>query len=94
MKITAVRPFPIWVGDRDQLLVKVETDEGISGWGESGLSSRELAVRRRRHYEQFLIGRDPMLAGRLWQEMLQKPVLRGRVLLAAKSLPSILHCTT
>ena len=70
MKITAIRPYPIWVGDRVQLIVKVETDEGIFGWGESGLSSRELAVIGAiDHYRQCLIGRDPLLAGGLWQEM-------------------------
>ena len=44
MKITDIKPYPVWVGHRNQLIVKVETDEGIYGWGESGLSSRELAV--------------------------------------------------
>ena len=44
MKITAITPFPDWIGRRNQLVVKVETDEGIFGWGESGLSGREKAV--------------------------------------------------
>ena len=44
MKITDIKPYPVWVGHRNQHIVKVETDEGIYGWGESGLSSRELAV--------------------------------------------------
>ena len=44
MKITAIKPFPVWVGHRNQLIVKVETDSGIFGWGESGLSGREKAV--------------------------------------------------
>ena len=43
MKITDIKPYPVWVGHRNQHIVKVETDEGIYGWGESGLSSRELA---------------------------------------------------
>ena len=38
-KITAIKPYPVWVGIRNQLLVKVETDQGVYGWGESGLSS-------------------------------------------------------
>ena len=41
MKITAIIPYPVWVSTRNQLVVKVETDEGIYGWGESGLSGRE-----------------------------------------------------
>ena len=43
MKISEIKSFPVWVG-RNQLVVKAETDEGIYGWGESGLSGRELAV--------------------------------------------------
>ena len=61
MKITSVTAYPAWIGTRNQLLVKVETDEGVDGWGESGLSGRELAVAGAiRHYGEFLIGRDPM----------------------------------
>ena len=44
LKITAIKPYPVWVGIRNQMLVKVETDQGIFGWGESGLSGREKAV--------------------------------------------------
>ena len=44
LKITAIKPYPVWVGIRNQLLVKIETDQGVYGWGESGLSSREKAV--------------------------------------------------
>lgn len=44
MKISDIKTFPTWVGHRNQLIVKVETDAGIHGWGESGLSGRELAV--------------------------------------------------
>ena len=47
MKITAITAFPVWVGIRNQLLVKVETDEGIFGWGEVGpLRPREGGGRR------------------------------------------------
>ena len=35
MRITEIRPYPIWVGHRNQLVVKVETDEGVYGLGES-----------------------------------------------------------
>ncbi|HVX47596.1 MAG TPA: mandelate racemase/muconate lactonizing enzyme family protein [Mycobacteriales bacterium] len=87
MKITAVRTFPILAGHRPQLLVKVETDAGIHGWGESGLSSRELAVAGAvDHYSRFLVGRDPMRAGALWQEMYRSQYFEGgRVLTAAIS---------
>ena len=44
MKITNIISYPVWIGSRNQLLVKIETDSNIDGWGESGLSARELAV--------------------------------------------------
>ena len=78
MKITDIKPFPVWVGHRNQHIVKIETDEGIYGWGESGLSSRELAVAGAvKHYREFLIGRDPMRIGGLWQEMYRSQYFEG-----------------
>lgn len=87
MKITDIKGYPVWVGHRNQCLVKVETDEGIYGWGEAGLSGRELAVIGAvQHYRDFLIGRDPMRIGALWQEMYRSQYFEGgRVLTAAIS---------
>ena len=90
MKITEIKVYPVWVGTRNQCLVKVETDEGVYGWGESGLSGRELAVAGAvQHYREFLIGRDPMRMGALWQEMYRSQYFEGgRVLSAAISARS------
>lgn len=87
MKITAIKSFPVWVGSRNQMVIKVETDEGIYGLGEAGLSGRELAVAGAiEHYRNFLIGRDPMNAGALWQEMYRSQYFEGgRTLTAAIS---------
>src|SRR5215510_10432544 len=87
MKITAITPYAVWVGTRNQLLVKIETDEGVYGWGESGLSGRERAVVGAiEHYREFLIGRDPTQIGALWQEMYRSQYFEGgRVLQAAIS---------
>ena len=35
MKITGIATFMQRVGDRPRLLVRVDTDEGMSGWGEA-----------------------------------------------------------
>ena len=35
MKITAIKSFMTRFGSRPRVLVKVETDEGIHGWGEA-----------------------------------------------------------
>ncbi|MCP5097068.1 MAG: mandelate racemase/muconate lactonizing enzyme family protein, partial [Chloroflexi bacterium] len=87
MKITDIKPYPVWVGNRNQLVVKVETDEGIYGLGESGLSGRELAViGALKHFREFLIGKDPMQRGAIWQELYRSQYFEGgRVLLAAQS---------
>jgi galactonate dehydratase len=87
MKITDIIPYPVWVGHRNQLIVKVETDEGIYGWGESGLSGREQAVvGALKHYREMLIGRDPMQIGAIWQLLYRSQYFEGgRVLTAAIS---------
>ena len=87
MKITEIKPFAVWVGNRNQMLVKIETDEGIYGWGEAGFSGRELAVSGvMQHYREFLLGRDPLRRGALWQEMYRSQYFEGgRTLTAAIS---------
>ena len=87
MKITDIKTYPAWVGQRNQMIVKVETDEGLHGWGEAGVSGREQAVVGAvRHYREFLIGRDPLRVGALWQEMYRSQYFEGgRVLTGAIS---------
>lgn len=87
MKITDIKAYPVWVGYRNLCLVKVETDSGIYGWGESGVSSRELAVIGAvRHFREFLVGKDPMNIGALWQEMYRGQYFEGgRILTGAIS---------
>ncbi|MGQ9683450.1 MAG: mandelate racemase/muconate lactonizing enzyme family protein [Anaerolineae bacterium] len=87
MKITDVKHIPVSHGWAGYQLVKVETDEGIYGWGEAGVSSRELAVAGAiQHYREWLIGRDPLQRGALWQEMYRSQYFEGgRVLTAAIS---------
>ncbi len=87
MKITAIHPHVVWVGSRNQMIVKAETDAGLYGWGESGLSGRERAVLGAiEHFREFVTGRDPMRAGALWQEMYRSQYFEGgRVLTAAIS---------
>ena len=87
MEITSVTPYVAWIGFRNQLLVKIEADNGQYGWGESGLSGRELAVEGAvKHYREFLIGKDPRQIGGHWQEMYRSQYFEGgRVLTAAIS---------
>ena len=65
MKIADVKAFPVRAGLRNLLIVKVESDDGHYGWGESGVVGRELAVEGAvRHFREFLIGKDPRRSAR------------------------------
>ena len=44
MKITAITPIVARFGNRPRVLVKVETDEGITGWGETYSIGPDMAV--------------------------------------------------
>lgn len=87
MRIADIKVFVPQVGMRPQCLVKVETDAGIHGWGESGLTAREAAVEAAiGHFRSLLIGEDPMRRGHLWQRLYRSQYFEGgRVLLAAQS---------
>ena len=91
MIIRDVKPYPLRVGRRHQLCVKVETDEGVYGWGESGLSGREAAVMGAlQHFKGYLVGKDPFNTAGLWQELYRSNYFEGgRVLAAAISAVDI-----
>ncbi len=68
VKITNLEAIPIFDGWRNLLVVLVETDEGIAGIGESGLSGRELAVMGAiDHFRPLLLGQDASRIEHLWQ---------------------------
>lgn len=85
--IASIEPILARVGLRNQLLVRVETHDGLVGWGESGLSSRELAVSEALNaFSTFLCGQDSRKMGRIWQETYRSQYFEGgRVLTAAQS---------
>lgn len=68
MKITSIETYPVWGGHRNFLFVIVDTDEGIYGVGEAGITGRELAVTGAiEHFRPLLIGQDPMRTEHIWQ---------------------------
>ena len=86
-RIASIEPVLARVGLRNQLLTKVVTEDGITGWGESGLSSREESVAATvRHFAEFLVGQDSRRIGRIWQEVYRSQYFEGgRVFTAALS---------
>lgn len=68
MKITDIQTYPVSNGRRNFLFVTVDTDEGISGVGETGIGGRELAIIGAiEHFKPLLIGQDPFRTEHLWQ---------------------------
>ena len=82
MKITKVTPLFI---DR-YLLVKVDTDAGVSGIGESGawgfLEASAAAVEK---FGRYLIGEDPLRIEHHWQYMYRFSHFRGAAIMGALS---------
>jgi len=70
MKITDIQSYPVWNGSRNYFFVVVDTDEGISGVGEGGITGRELAMAGAiEHLKDLLVGQDPQRIEHLWQQM-------------------------
>lgn len=68
MKITNIEAYPVWGGHRNFLFVVVDTDAGIYGVGEAGITGRELAVMGViDHFKSFLIGQDATRIEHIWQ---------------------------
>ena len=67
MKITDITVYPVkeW---RTFLFVVVDTDEGIYGVGEAGVTGRELAMAGVvEHIRPLLLGQDPFRTEHIWQ---------------------------
>lgn len=75
MKITALKTYhvrPRW------LLLKIETDAGIHGWGEPLLEGRALTVEAAvQEMARTLVGEDPTRIEHLWQRYYRGSFYRG-----------------
>ena len=82
MKITNVETLPV---DK-YLFVRIHTDEGIVGVGESGswgfLEPSESAIKK---FGQYLLGKDPLLIEHHWQYMYRSSHFRGAAIMGAIS---------
>ena len=82
MKITKVEAVPV---DRF-LFAKVYTDEGITGYGESGawgfLEPSAVAIDK---FGEYLVGQNPLLIEHHWQYMYRFSHFRGAAIMGAIS---------
>jgi galactonate dehydratase len=81
LKITRIETFavpPRW------LLCRVETDEGVVGWGEPVVEGRAATVRTAvSELGELLIGRDPLRIEDHWQVMTKGSFYRGGPVLSS-----------
>lgn len=75
MKITRLATFtvpPRW------LFLKIETDEGIVGWGEPVLEGHAATLAAKiEELQDFLLGRDPLCIEDIWQTLYRNGCYRG-----------------
>jgi galactonate dehydratase len=73
LRITGMKVFGVSLtpqSDRPYVFVKLETNEGIIGWGEGTLEGKAGAVIACvNDYRDFVIGADPMQVEHIWQSM-------------------------
>lgn len=75
-KLTTYRLPPRW------MLLKIETDEGVVGWGEPVIEGRARTVETAVHeFSHYLIGQDPSRINDLWQTMYRAGFYRGGAIL-------------
>jgi galactonate dehydratase len=73
VKITGLKTFGVSLtpeSDRPYVFVKLETNQGVVGWGEGTLEGKAGAVLACiNDFRDFLIGADPMQVEHIWQSM-------------------------
>jgi galactonate dehydratase len=68
VKITDIRCFVMGTENRNWIFVRVDTDEGIHGWGEATAEWQEGAVVENiKNMAPILVGRDPTRIQQTWQ---------------------------
>ncbi|HYH12431.1 MAG TPA: mandelate racemase/muconate lactonizing enzyme family protein [Thermomicrobiales bacterium] len=80
MQITDVKTFVVYAPERGRnfTFVKVYTDEGLTGLGESGINGKELAITGLVDtWRPSLVGMDPSRIEHIWQTLWRGQFFRG-----------------
>ena len=71
-KLTTYRLPPRW------MFLKIETDEGVTGWGEPVIEGRARSVETAvNELSEYVIGKDPARINDIWQAMYRTGFYRG-----------------
>ncbi|MGH3491051.1 MAG: galactonate dehydratase [Actinopolymorphaceae bacterium] len=81
MRITALRTYPVpprW------LFLRIDTDEGVTGWGEPVVEGRARTVATAvEELADYLVGRDPLHIEDHWQVLTKGAFYRGGAILSS-----------
>src|SRR5581483_1623733 len=81
MKITGLTPIVVNAQMRNWIFVKLETDQGLVGWGEASLEWKTRAVvGALQDLAPFIMGEDPLRIEHLYQIMYRQPFFRPGVI--------------
>ena len=73
VRVTRMKVFGVSLtpdSDRPYVFVKIETNQGVIGWGEATLEGKAAAVMACvEDFKEHIIGADPMMVEHLWQSM-------------------------
>ncbi len=85
MKVKSVDVFLIGATWRNYVFVKIQTDNGVTGWGEATLGWKETAVREliRDYARRYVVGHDPFDIESLWFKLYQVEHNTGPVMYSA-----------
>ena len=76
VRLSTYHAAPRW------LFLKIETDEGITGWGEPVIEGRSRTVETAVHeLGEYLVGKDPSRINDLWQMLYRGGFYRGGAIL-------------
>ena len=80
MKVVEIKTYIMDSPGREYVFVKVQTDEGIHGWGEGTLEMKQGTVAAAvTDLQGFILGEDPTRIDYLWQRMYRHGFWRGGV---------------
>ncbi len=78
MKITDVKAFTMDAFRTNWTFIKVETDEGLYGWGEASLGTREKALEGCvEDLKRMVVGRNPIDIEKMWFEVYRDSYWKG-----------------
>ena len=84
LKVTALKVIPVWMGSLNYVFVKLYTNQGITGVGESTLRGHEgTMIAAIQEHERYIVGKNPLEIERHWQAMYRWPRWRGGPILCS-----------